>query len=212
MDECPPPFPGCFNVFQIAPASPDLFCDYCCGDSPIIIDVRGNGYNLTGAQGGVNFDLNNDGVAEHLSWTAANSDDAFLALDRDANGTIDNGAEVFGNFSPQPRSDSPNGFASLAEYDKAINGGNNDGAIDSHDAVFASLRLWQDINHNGLSEASELHTVAESQVVSFSLHYAETPFRDRYGNRFRYVAPLTLESGNHGLRGRFAWDVFLIKG
>ncbi len=187
-----------------------MFCEYCCGESPIIVDVQGNGYNLTSAQGGVNFDLNNDAVPERLSWTAAGSDDAFLALDRDGNGSIDNGAEVFGNFSAQPRSENPNGFASLAEFDKPAQGGNADGLIDSRDAVFNALRLWQDANHNGISESTELHTLAELQAVSFSLNYRETPVRDRYGNRFRYRAPVAVE-GIRGGRGRIAWDVYLVK-
>ena len=67
VDECPPPFPGCFNVFQTPSVARNQFCDYCCGESPIIIDVQGDGYNLTNAQNGVDFDLNNDAVAEHLS-------------------------------------------------------------------------------------------------------------------------------------------------
>ncbi len=208
---CAPPFNGCYNAFEAKTSSaPDMFCEYCCGESPIIVDVQGNGYNLTSAQGGVNFDLNNDAVPERLSWTAAGSDDAFLALDRDGNGSIDNGAEVFGNFSAQPRSENPNGFASLAEFDKPAQGGNADGLIDSRDAVFNALRLWQDANHNGISESTELHTLAELQAVSFSLNYRETPVRDRYGNRFRYRAPVAVE-GIRGGRGRIAWDVYLVK-
>ena len=209
---CAPPFTGCYNAFQATTSSaePDMFCEYCCGESPIIVDVQGNGYNLTNAQGGVNFDLNNDAVAERLSWTAAGSDDAFLALDRDCNGSIDNGAEVFGNFSAQPRSENPNGFASLAEFDKPAQGGNADGLIDSRDSVFNALRLWQDTNHNGVSEPAELHALAELQAASFSLNYTESPVRDRYGNRFRYRAPVAVE-GIRGGRGRIAWDVYLVK-
>jgi hypothetical protein len=208
--ECYPPVLACIPQPSIVAWCTDYdysscTCQGVIEKSPIVIDVNGDGFNLTSQTEGVNFDITGTGNAEKLSWTSAGSDDAFLALDRNRNGTIDNGLELFGNFTDQPKTldgRARNGFWALTGFDT-----NADGKIDSNDPIFTRLRLWQDINHNGFSEPGELHILSELGVKTIELDYKEARRTDEFGNQFRYRAKV--KDSHDKQVGRWAWDVFL---
>jgi hypothetical protein len=155
----------------------------------------------------VPFDLRGNGRSSKFAWTAADSDDAWLVLDRNGNGIIDDGTELFGNFTEQPSSDTPNGFIALAVFDGTEVGGNKDGRIDVNDGVFNRLRLWQDRDHDGNSLPSEFLTLSEAGVRSLGLDYSMADITDTYGNNFRYVADVRGEEASQV--APLMYDVFL---
>lgn len=178
------------------------------GCTPVIVDILGNGFQLTNAYGGVDFDFDGDGQPVRTAWTAASSDDAWLVLDRNGNGLVDNGSELFGNFTPQPPASEPNGYIALAEHDKITNGGNGNGKIDDQDAIYDDLRLWRDGNHNGVSESTEMDTLRVLGLASIDLDYRQSRRRDRYGNLFLYRAKVDASPAFDF--GRWSYDVILV--
>lgn len=157
--------------------------------TPIIIDLAGNGFDLTDTQNGVTFKPSAASDPIRTAWKSVGSDDAFLALDRDGNGLIDDGTELFGCASPQPQPPSGvlrNGFLALAEFDKPENGGNGNGRIGPGDGIFGQLALWTDRNHNGVSEPDELQMLSASEVRTIELDYRESKRQDGHGNKLKY--------------------------
>ncbi|HEX2060285.1 MAG TPA: hypothetical protein VHK90_06060, partial [Thermoanaerobaculia bacterium] len=111
--------------------------------SPILIDLGDDGFELTGLHDAVLFDLDADGIPNRVSWTAAGASDSFLVLDRNGNGVIEDGQELFENRT-RLASGSPalNGYLALRELD-----GNGDAVIDASDGIWPSLQVWTDRNH-----------------------------------------------------------------
>ncbi len=142
--------------------------------TPLVLDLDGDGIATSGLSDGVLFDLDADGEKDLTGWTAG-SDDAFLCLDLDRNGVIDDGGELFGDNTLLPDgSKALNGFEALAQYDS-----NSDGKIDKNDRIWPYLRLWCDSNHNGISEKDELIPIMVSRVEKISLDYS---YMNRWDN------------------------------
>lgn len=174
-----------------------------CEGSPILLDLNGDGYQMTDSANGVIFDLRNIHKPMRVGWTAAKSDDAWLVLDWNNNGLIDGGREMFGNESLQAVTPHANGFPALAVFDE-----NGDGSIDARDPVYDRLRLWQDTNHDGVSQPEELLTLESRGVMSIGLAYSTVgAWTDGHGNSFREHAPVTYATGWNG--GTTAWDVWV---
>lgn len=166
-----------------------LTCEY---PSPLVIDMLGDGLALTDATGGVWFDLDADGWPEQVSWTRAATDDGFVVLDRNGNGRIDDGSELFGNATPiyptalEPRA--AHGFEALDALQHPLYGPSvMDDRLDGRDALYRALHLWVDGNHDGLSQPDEIQPLAGAGVRAISTRYRESRRTDEYGNELRFI-------------------------
>lgn len=132
---------------------------------PLVIDLGTPGIELTGVENGVHFDLDKNGFAEKTAWIG--KEDVFLALDRNGNGFIDDGGELFGDQVVMSNGRlAASGFEALKELDT-----NNDGVINKDDEQFENLRVWVDSDQNGVSAPNELKTLDELGITSISLDH-----------------------------------------
>lgn len=135
---------------------------------PIIFDLDGDGVELTGLDEGVEFDMLADGTPVKTSFVK--DDDAFLVLDRNSNGKIDDGSELFGT-----QNGAENGFEELRKYDD-----NEDGVINSEDMVYDRLGLWRDLNLDGVSQLHEIKSLEYYNIEEIALKYKDENFYTRH--------------------------------
>ena len=168
-----------------APDTQRIACLY----SPLVIDRAGDGVRTTTPDDGVSFDLLGRGASSRTAWLNS-SDDAFVALDRNYNGRIDGGHELFGE-SALAGLRGTDGFAALSVLDRPEDGGNGDGWITADDARFGELLIWTDVNHDGVSQAEELSPLAATEVTALGV----SPWRRDTG--------LDAQGNDLGTRGVF---------
>ena len=182
-------------------------------NTPIVVDAGNDGYRLTSATRGVQFDIDADGMPDQVAWTHPKGDEAFLVFDRNGNGKIDDGSELFGDATPvyagmtEPRA--ANGFDALLALERADFGGLPDGVIDRNDAVFRDLYLWRDENHDGRSQPRELTPVSKTSIVGFGTVAKEKKRVDQHGNEFRLKGVLYVKRPNGKIKEQDVWDVWL---
>lgn len=175
-------------------------CGCCVNYTPIVLDLGRRGVEMSNARDGVMFQINDTGSTLMMGWPVQSSN-PWLFLDRNGDGLVNDGSELFGNTtrlrSGQPAS---NGYEALAELDS-----NGDRVLDELDTMFGQLRLWHDADRDGVSIPSEIHSLAEDGVVALSLDAREMNRVDRWGNRFRLRARVTIASSPGP---RFSYDVY----
>ncbi|WP_298025304.1 calcium-binding protein, partial [uncultured Campylobacter sp.] len=165
-------FSSIFNFSIYDPLALDLNGDGKIGINPVSITAsdKKSGSN-NNESGGAYFDHNGDGVSHRSSWIS--KEDGILAYDRNGNGKIDDGGELFGNFTQIKDKEgnqrlAKDGYEALKEFDS-----NNDGLIDNKDDKFKDLKIWQDANSNGISDEGELKSLDELGIASLSLNHNE---------------------------------------
>ena len=135
--------------------------------TPIVLDLDGHGVNTLAAAHGVNFDLLGTGTVNKVGWVAGN--DGLLVMDRNHDGIINNGSELFGMGTILANGKhAKDGYVAMAEQDS-----NHDGKLDLHDANWKELKVWVDANHDGKTDAGELKSLEELGITALDLHAAK---------------------------------------
>lgn len=184
-----------------APPDPPPFDKY----TPVLIDLQMDGYHLSGPVPAVQFDLNADGQVDSTAWTAVGEDDAFLCMDRNGNGVIDDGKELFGSATPLMNGETmESGYYALAELDEPVTGGNGDGQVDSEDPMFERLCAWIDSNRDGVSQRREIKSLGAAGVIAFERRFKKMYRMDDFGNLFRYTSRVYMRSAG----GNTSWPTF----
>ena len=171
------------------------------------MDTTGRGFVFTDPEKSeyVTFDFQGNGHPLKVSWPKVGSGNAWLVLDRDGDGVIKNGTELFGNFTQHSDGGvkdhpSPTGFLALQWYDHPPQGGDGNLIIDKRDPVWNKLRLWIDEHCNKdpdrlcQSRPQELHTLESKGIESISLFYRSQMTFDAVGNEYRFFGWLNPEA------------------
>jgi Ca2+-binding RTX toxin-like protein len=160
--------------------------------SPLVLDLDGDGIETQGLLASAFFDHGGDGFAELTGWVGV--DDGLLVLDRNGNGTVDHGRELFGNETIlESGHKAADGYQALAEFDQ-----NRNGRVDAGDPIWSQLRVWRDSNGHGDSETSELLTLAGAGVSAIGTGAGPSTFIDAHGNEHRLVGTFARSDGSLG--------------
>jgi len=140
---------------------------------PLVLDLDGNGITASGinANAPILFDQDGDGIRTATGWIAAG--EALVVRDLNNNGLIDSGRELFGDNTLLTRGTrtgelAAHGFEALADLDVDA-AGLADGKFDANDVAFASVKLWKDLNQDGVSQTGELFNLADLGVASINV-------------------------------------------
>lgn len=158
---------------------------------PLIVNLGQEPWRLSGLDDAVLFDIDADGAEDRMGWTAPGSALAFVALDRNSNGTVDDASELFGDHTAlADGSPAGNGFVALAEFDQ-----NGDGVVNGSDSIWQSLLLWTDTNHDGAAQFGELRPISTSNIRGLGAEYHRTGRTDEHGNEFRFQSHVFKDHG-----------------